>query len=260
MTYRNLVFLFITLIMITGCSGMRQGPAVKTDQPLTPTAKPQSFDIRNSEQLLVIFVADRETVKNLAPAPLVASPYNIMVVYVSRTPVDNGYTQDMTLGVVTVFKGKMYLYPVYRVVDNKAASEVGRMITGSPTRIGRITLEKKDKNLTASVERDGKIMFKAAMVLGEPGEPLDSSPMVNLKMVPAAQKDAPPELKQLIIGRIDPVKVHELIDGEAVMEFDQSLTDNFPKVSVKQIYRSVYRRADYTLTDLGVLYDYLKAN
>ena len=257
MLYRKVALLFVILILVAGCSGIRQGSAVKADEPQIPAAKPQTFEIKNSEQMLVIFTAPPAVVKNLAPAPLAVSPYNLMVVYVSRTPVDNGFTQDMSLGVITVYKGKMYMYPVYRVVDNKAVSEMGRMITGSPTRIARITLEKKDKTATAAVEREGKILFKATMALGEPGEPIDSSPVVNLKMVPGAQKDAPPELKQLVIGKIDPVKVHELIDGQVIMEFDQSLTDHFPKVSVKQIYRSVYRRADYTLTDMGVLYDYL---
>ena len=260
MLYRKVALLFVILILIAGCGGVRQGSAVKTDEPQTPAAKPQTYEIKNSEQMLVIFTAPPAVVKNLAPAPLVASPYNLMVVYVSRTPVDNGFTHDMSLGVITMYKGKMYMYPVYRVVDNKATSELGRMITGSPTRIARITLEKKDKTITAAVEREGKILFKATMALGEPGEPIDSSPVVNLKMVPGAQKDAPPELKQLVIGKIEPVTVHELIDGQSIMEFDQSLTDNFPKVSVKQVYRSVYRRADYKLTDLGVLYDYLKAN
>ncbi|MEE9913073.1 MAG: acetoacetate decarboxylase family protein [Deltaproteobacteria bacterium] len=260
MTCRNLLFLFITLILIAGCGGVRQDTKVKADETRTPAATAQFFEIKNSEQMLVIFTAPPAVVKNLAPAPLVASPYNLMVVYVSRTPTDKGFTQDMTLGVITGYKGRMYLYPVYRVVDNKEASEIGRMITGSPTRIARISLEKKDKTVTAAVEREGKFLFKATMALGEPGEPIDSSPVVNLKMVPGAQKDAPPELKQLVIGKIDPVKVHELIDGEVIMEFDQSLTDHFPKVSVTQIYRSVYRRADYRLTDMGVLYDYLKAD
>jgi acetoacetate decarboxylase len=257
MSYKKLAFLFVTLIILAGCSSVRQGSAVKADEPQAPAAKPQTFEITNSEQMLVIFTAPPATLKNLAPAPLVVSPYNLMVVYVSRAPVDNGFTQDMTLGVVTVYKGKMYLYPVYRVVDNQAASEVGRTITGSPIKIARITLEKRNKNLTASVYREGKTLFKADMVLGDPGDPLDTSPIVRLKMFPGTHKDAPPQLKQLIAGRIDPVVIHELIDGEPTMEFDQSLTDDFPKVSVTQIYRSVYRRADYKLTDLGVLYDYL---
>ena len=260
MPYRKLAFLFITLIIIAGCSGIRQDTNVKADEPRTPVAIAQFFDIKNSEQMLVIFTAPPAVVKNLAPAPLVVSPYNLMVVYVSRTPTEKGFTQDMTLGVITGYKGKMYMYPVYRVVDNKEASELGRMITGSPTRIARITLEKKDKTVTASVEREGKILFKATMALGESGEPIDSSPVVSLKMVPGAQKDAPPELKQLTIGKIDAIKVHELIDGEPTMEFDQSLTDHFPRVSVGAIYRGLYRKADYRVTNLGVLYDYLKAN
>ena len=189
MSYRKLAFLFITVITLAGCSGIR------------------SFDIKNSEQMLVIFVADRETVKNLAPEPLVVNHYNLMVVYVSRTPMGNGYSQDMSLGILTLYNGKMYLYPVYHVVDNKEMSELGRMITGSPTKIARITLEKRDKTVMASVEREGKILFKATMMLGEPGKPLDSSPIINLKTI-QTQKDATPELKQLIIGKIEPVKVH----------------------------------------------------
>ena len=257
---KKIIFCLIAFTIFTGCSSVRQGSAVKADGPQATAAKPQTFEIKNSEQMLVVFTAPPAALKNLAPAPLVVSPYNLMVVYVSRAPMDNGFTQDMTLGVVTVYKGKMYLYPVYRVVDNQAASEVGRTMTGQATKIARITLERKNKNLTASVYREGKALFKADMVLGDPGEPLDTSPIVRLKMFPGTHKDAPPQLKQLIAGRIDPVVIHELIDGEPTMEFDQSLTDDFPKVSVMQIYRSVYRRADYKLTDLGVLYDYLKAD
>ncbi len=260
MSYRNLAFLFVAVIILSGCGGVRQGSAVKSGEPQTPAARPQTIEIKNNEQLLVIFTVPPATVKNLVPAPLVASPYNLMVVFVSRTPANDGFTQDMTLGVIAVYKGKMYMYRVYRVVDNQAASEIERIITGSPTRIARITFEKKDKSVRASVERAGKILFRANMVLGEPGEPLDSSPVVNLKMVPRAQKDAVPQIRQLVTLKIEPVKTHELIDGKPVMEFDQSLTDDFPKVSVTQIYRSIYRRADYTLTDMGVLYDYLKGN
>lgn len=260
MSYRKLAFLFVTVIILAGCGGVRQDTSVKADETQTPAVKPQTFEIKNSEQMLVIFTAPPAVVKNLAPAPLAPSPYNLMIVYVSRTPTDKGFTQDMTLGVLTAYKGKMYMYPVYRVVDNKEASELGRMITGSPTRIAQISLEKEGKTVTASVEREGKILFKATMALSDPGEPIDSSPVVNLRMVPGKQKDAPPELKQLTIGRIDAIKVHELIDGEPRMEFDQSLTDNFPRVSVGAIYRGIYRKADYRVTNLGVLYDYLKAN
>ena len=135
MSYRKLALLFVTVFILAGCSGIRQGTNVKADEPRTPAATAQFFEIKNSEQMLVIFTAPPAVVKNLVPAPLVASPYNLMVVYVSRTPTEKGFTQDMTLGVVTVYQGKMYMYPVYRVVDNKAASEMGRMITGSPTRI-----------------------------------------------------------------------------------------------------------------------------
>lgn len=258
MSYRNLAFLFVAVIILSGCGGVRQNSAVKADEPQAPTAQQQIIEIKNSEQMLVIFTAPPAALKNLVPAPLAVSPYNLMVVYVSRTPADNGFAQDMTLGVIAVYKRKMYMYPVYRVVDNQTASEMGRLSVGSPYKIARITLLKKDKNVTASVEREGKMLFKASMVLGEPGEPLDSSPSVLLKVVPSSKEGAPPEVKQLVTGKIEPVRVHELIDGKPVMEFDQSLTDNFPRISVMQVYRSIYRRADYVLKDMNVLYDYLK--
>jgi acetoacetate decarboxylase len=267
MSHRKLLFLLITLIILAGCS-IRQGGTETANEPRsaapvsTATPAPASFDVKNAETMLIIFVTPPGIAKNLVPAPLAPSPYNIMYVVVSRSavPNDTGYYHTMELGVLAVFKGKMYTYPVYSVVDNKPMSEMGRMITGSPTRIGQITLEKKDKNLNASVEREGKILFKAMMVLGEPGDPLDSSPIVALKTIPAATKDGPPEVKQLISAKIENMKVHELIDGEATMEFDQLLTDGLPKVSVQQVYRAVYRKSDFTITSIGILHDYLQTD
>jgi acetoacetate decarboxylase len=265
MFIRKLALFLVILTILMGYSAQLGGAlaADKLQAPVpasTPTPQPMSLDVKNSESMLIIFITPPEVVKNLVPAPLAPSPYNIMYVAVSRSPIPEGtgYNHVMELGVLAVFKGKMYTYPVYSLVDNKPMSDRGGMITGSPIKIGRITLDKKDKNLTASVEREGKTLFKATMVLAEPGEPLDSSPMVVLRNIPAAQKDGQPEVKQLIAGKIENIKVHELIDGEADMEFDQSLTDGFPKVSVQQVYRAVYRKADFTLTSAGVLHDYLK--
>jgi acetoacetate decarboxylase len=264
MSYRKLVFLFITLIILSGAIGHSDAWAANEQEAAQPAnaavSGPKSFDVQNSETMLIIFTTPPGIVKDMVPAPLVPSPYNIMYVAVSRGPMDTGHYHTMELGVLVTFKGKMFTYPVYSVVDNKPMSDRGRTITGSPTRIGQITLEKKDQNLTASVQREGKLLFKATMVLGEPGEPLDNSPIVSLKIVPAAQKDAPPEVKQLISAKFENVKVHELIDGETTMEFDQSLTDGFPKVSVQAVYRGVYRKADFTITGTGILHDYLKSN
>lgn len=218
------------------------------------------FTVKNSEGLVIIFIASPGITKNLVPAPLVPNQYNIMYVSVARAliPNDNTPYHTMDLGVLTEFKGKLYSHPIYSVVDNQHASERGRMISGSPTKIGRIILEKKDKNIKASVEREGKTLFQVSMVLGEPGNPLDSPAVVFLKTVPSAQKDGSPELKQLISARGENVKVHELIDGEATMEFDQSLTDNFPRISVQQVYWAVYQKSDATAISTGILHDYLK--
>jgi acetoacetate decarboxylase len=133
------------------------------------------------------------------------------------------------------------------------------MITGAPTKIGEITLDKKAQSIKATAARNGKVLFQATMTLGEEGEPLDNAPVVNLKVIPGEKKDAP-LLRQLIGGKIENIKVHELIDGECKFEFASSPADGFPEVPVQQIFRSFYRKADFTLTGAGVLYDYLKKN
>ncbi len=273
MMYKKLVVLFMAITLIAGCGILRQGiltaekpqtpePAKAASAPDAAMPAPQSVDIKNSESMFIVFITPPETVKNLAPAPLVPSPYNIMYVAVSRRPASDpaGYDHSMEMGVLVVFKGKMYAHPVYSVVDNKAMSEGMRAITGSPARMGKIHLDQKGNHLVASVEREGKILFKADMVLGEPGEPLDNTPGVILKIVPAAQNNAQPAEKKLISGKIENMKVHSLIDGEVAMEFDQSMTDGFPKVKVQQIFRSVFRKADFTMTSAGVVHDYLKAD
>lgn len=264
MLYKKLAIVFITLTVFMVVAGLSDARAANEGAAAQPTkiaaANPASFDVKNIESMLIIFVTPPGILKDMVPAPLTPSPYNVMYVVVSRGPMETGYYHNMELGVLVTFKGQIFTYPVYAVVDNKQMSEGGRATTGSPTRIGQITLEKKDQNLSASVEREGKTLFKATMVLGEPGEPLDNSPMIGLKIVPATQKDAPPEVKQLISGKFENVKVHELIDGEATMEFDQSLTDGFPKISVQQVFRAIYRKADFTITSTGILHDYLKAN
>jgi len=265
MLYKKLAFIIVTIVILAGCSTLQGILPTASEQKVEPKATteasaPQSVDLKNIESLIVVFITPPEIVRKLVPAPLVPTPYNIMYVAVSRSPMGDGFTNSMEMGVSVIHKGKMFNYPVYTVVDNKEASEVGKMITGTPTRIGQITLERKDKNVTAAIVREGKVIFKTNVALGEPGEPLDSMPVINMKVIPGATKDAPPAVKQLTSGKFEKVKVHELMDGEATMDFDQSLTDGFPKVSVQQVYRAVYRKADMTITDAGVLHDYLKAD
>jgi len=259
MLYRKLVVFMSVLFILSGC-GIRQLVHQGAGEQTAPAPSAQSVAINNSEAMIVVFIVKPEVVKALVPAPLAPMPYNIMYVAVSRTPLNIGFVQGMELGVAVMYKGKMFNYPVYGVVDHEGFSELGRLTTGSPTRMGQITLEKKDQKVLASVVRNGKTLLKATMVLVEPGEALDSMPVVNLKMIPADTKGAEAAVKQLVTRKLETVKVHEMIDGEATVEFDQSMSDGFPKLQVQQVYRSVYRKADYTATETGVLYDYLKTH
>jgi len=259
MFYKKMAVLAVVVFLIAGC-GLRQFVHQTSDEQKAVSSSVPSVQIKDAEHMIIVFITAPENIKALVPAPLVPNPYNIMYITVSRTPRSSGFVYGMELGAAVIYKGKMLNYPVYNVVDNEWLSEQGRRLTGAPIRMGQITLEKKDQKLVASVVREGKTLFKATMMLGEPGDPLEAMPVVNLKTLKGDQKDAPVTVKQLVTMKIDTVKLHELIDGEATLEFDQSLNDGFPKVEVQQVYRSVYRKADYAATDTGVLYDYLNVN
>lgn len=263
MLFRKNIFILVVVVMLLGACGHIGSKTAKEEKTAPPVSMaaplPQSLDIKNTESLVIVFVVSPDKVKGLVPEPLILSPYNIMYVAVSRTPMEAGFVHSMELGISVTFKGIVYNYPVYRLVDNQKSSELGRIITGAPTPMGDISFTKNGKTLTASAARNGKVLFKATMTLGEEGDALDNAPGVNLKMI-AGEENGAPLLKQLVGGKMEKVLVHEFLDGECQYEFAASGVEGLPQVPVRQVFRSIYRKADFTLTSAGVLYDYLKAN
>ena len=114
--------------------------------------------------------------------------------------------------------------------------------------------------ITVTMERLGTVLMKAAFQRGEKVDPLPNRPpraRYNLKYIPSARKNAPPDVMQ-ITSYVQDNKLKEFYRGKATLELGSSSVDPLGKIPIVEIVRAEYMVVDGTVDYGDVIYDYLK--
>jgi len=229
-----------------------------------PLYQSPPFEYRDCWGMTILFKTTAEVLKELVPEPLVPNPNSLMWIFIGRQNASClGAYYEVILGVPVAFRGKPGSYSVYLYLDNDAAIAGGREIWGWPKKEARITMAERDGVVTATVERGGIQLVRAAMELGRLANPAEiekgSNPVYfNFKLIPSVKKNAPPEVMQLTSTTLENNKVKQAYTGRATLEFGTSPVDPLQKIAIKEVLGATYELQDFDLVYGEVIYDYLK--
>jgi len=253
------LFMLVAATWPTNTSAM--GESAYSMPTMGPLFGPPPFEYHDCWTMAITFKTTPEVLRDLVPKPLVPNPQNLMVFLNSRLfATQLGHYNEMVLIAPVEFEGKSAIYAVYLVLDNDSAIAAGREIWGWPKKFGQIKMEEKDGVLTATVERAGITLVKAAMELSQLVKPEAANlPIINLKLIPSVKKGAPPDVMQLTSTTLENLKVYRVYTGKATLEFGASPADPFHKIPIKGVLGGSYSNWDFTLTYGEVIHDYLKA-
>jgi acetoacetate decarboxylase len=208
-----------------------------------------------------LFKTTPEIIRELVPEPLVPNPDNLMLISLNRCNVSGfGSFNEVILAAPSTFNEITGQYAVCLYLDEVMPVVCGREVWGWPKKEARVTFAEKEAVLTATVERGGIELIRAAMELAELGSPeeLQSNlPWFNLKMIPSVKRDAPPDVMQLTSTTFENFKVKQVYKGRATLEFGTSPVDPLHKIAIKEVQGGFYFNVDCTLTYGDVIYDYL---
>lgn len=263
---RNLcVSLLVAILMMAAawpvCSATT-GEGAFSIPIMAPLYGPPPIEFLDSWGITVKFRTTPEAVAALVPKPLVPNPDNIVYLTIQNLfAKEVGSYGELAVFVPATFEGKPIDFCVYDLASSEADNSSGREIWGFPQKEGTIKLEEKNGVVTGKVERGGIVLIRTSMALGRVQKPETEKrlPIVNLKLIPSVEKDAPPDVKRLTITTLQDVAIHRMYSGDTVLEFGASPVDPFQKIPIKEVISGNYKEMDFTIGYGKVLYDYLKA-
>ena len=263
---RNLTISIVAAIFLLAASWPLGNATANEAAFSTPVMAPlygtPPIEFSDSWGITVKFRTTPETVAALIPKPLIPNPESIMYLTIQNLFArEVGSYSEFLLFIPATFEGKPVDFCVYELASSEADTSAGREVWGFPQKEGAIKIEEKNGVVTGTVERGGIVLVKTSMALGRVQKPETGNrlPIVNLKLIPSVEKDAPPDVKQLTITSLQDVNVHKMYSGNTVLEFGASPVDPFHKIPIKEILSGNYKEMDFTIGYGKVLYDYLKA-
>ncbi len=261
--FRALALVFSLMSATANSQEVRTGYSMPSSFPYY-SAPPVQF--RDSQIVTITFKTTPEVVRWLVPEPLLPNPDNVMFIYIGSLNIDTPSAGrfnyiEAGIGVPVVFsktKGQgQYAVCLYL---NKAAPIVGgREVWGWPKKDAEMTFTDAEGAISARVERLGTILLN---VNGKRRQKIDPSlnqpqmPWFLQKIIPAAQKNAPPDVWQLVSVNVNNV-TKELWDCTATLEMQSGPQDPVGRIKILEIVNAQFSVSDFVLDYGRILYDYL---
>ena len=228
-----------------------------------PFYKVAPYEFEQSEFYFASFKTDPQVIKALVPEPLIPFGDEVQLYFAKHhltSPFHLDYNEVYFLIIVslgTQFAG--YMPVLY--LDDVAGIIPGREIAGF-NKVGAIIEFKEDKNMvTIEVIQTDTLIIKADFVLGPsvppPAKAMDAG-SINLKYIPSALENTPPEVKQLTFVKMEDRGTTELRPAEVSLSFYSSKFNPLNAIPILEITKGTYYKNSFSLTDTQIIYDYLK--
>ncbi len=257
MNKKKIIALMVFVIAAVSFSVLNEVPAAVKKNP-AGEVQLSPVDLKNVSSLILIFKTSPEAIRALVPRPLVPNKYNVMSVAISRISFGEIDYHEMVLGALVEYRGELFTFSIARIVDHEAASARNQALYGTKSPVGRISLERKKKNIKGTVEVDGRVLVSAELKNGSWGGNLNALPLLSLREIPPARKGARPTVKQLVLSTVENMKERDMFDGTTYLRIDYPMPGLSRDAPVVEVVRGVYREADFTVKPGGVLYDFIK--
>jgi acetoacetate decarboxylase len=257
-----MIFILISLSFLSS-GEVKDFKGTHLDADLLPYGK-APYKFQGSQLVSIIFQTSPEVLRALVPEPLVPNPENLMTITLGlQKVVEPGvvdyhevyFTIPVTYGEI---KGS-YFPLLY--LDKAIPIVAGREIWGYPKLYAEIQMVREKDEIQIKVVRENKAIIKASVKLGVQMGPMSGLPdktSINLKLIPSAIKDSPPDVKQLTSSIAKNQVVKKLFVAEAKLEFDSTPLDPLKSIPIKKIVRAFYSESDFVLDYGQVIHDYLK--
>jgi acetoacetate decarboxylase len=222
------------------------------------------YRYEGNRTLRVAFRTSPDVLRDLVPEPLVPNPDGTMTLEVSQLkivePNPVAYNEAI-LGIPVTYAGTEGVYMVALYLDKVRPITAGREVYGFPKVDAIIAIDVKDDEFHGRVVRNGTAIIDVAATLGGPTDAPAKVPdltVFNLKLIPSAEKNAPPDIKQLVAVSLTDRKVTRLRPAKAKVTFSSTATDPLRSIPVLQVLDARYEEGGNVLGFGKVVHDYLK--
>jgi acetoacetate decarboxylase len=237
-------------------------PKVYSMPAASPMYPPPPYQYRGNRWATVFFRSSPEALDRLVPAPLQPNPDCIVAFYFAlismKVPIEFGYKEVGIL--VPVAHGETQgLYCAYMYLDTVAPIVVGREIWGFPKKEASIALTEEGGEVSVVVSHFGFPLIKAAMRPETRIEVIPESPyqaFFNLKVIPSARRNAPPDVLQLT-SMPHCVQTSELYQGPGTLEFGPHPFEPLGNIPILEIVGAQLEVQDMMLDYGEIAIDYL---
>ena len=230
--------------------------------PVSPLYPEPPYCYKGNRAISIVFRTTLPVLQELVPAPLLPNPHNLAFVYVGEFNTDSpgkvSY-REAGIGIPVIFRETLGSYFVCLYLDSALGIAAGREIWGWPKKDAAITFSAEKGVYHASVSRDDVVLVNASVDASEYVESIPNQPNTlafNLKLIPSAKKNSPPDVMRLTSAVVVSEK-KELYRGKATLSLASSPADDWGRIPVLEIISGEQYIEDMTLDYGDVLFDYL---
>lgn len=263
---KHTLIICISLLALVICSGGPlnaqnfEGTNLSSTSPFYKVA-PYNFEM--SELFFISFKTDPKVIRALVPEPLVPQSDEIQIYFAKHnlvSPFRLKYNEVYLLtparlgNTVGGFIPVMYLDKIEGIIP-------GREIAGFNKVGASFEYEYVENTVTIKVTEGETVIMKAffnyRMPVTPPGR-TQGGGSINLKYIPSAVENAPPDVKQLTFVEYEDRGTHMLRPGTATLEFYSSQFNPLNKIPVLKTTRAGYSKVSFSLKGSRIIHDYLK--
>ena len=220
----------------------------------------QPYNYKGSELITIAFQTNPEVVKKLVPEPLVPNQEGIIALAIGIQRIESGLAyHEMYFAIPAGINGKEGLFIPIMYVDDAYPLYMGREIWGFPKYDAKMTFVKDDKQINASISKNGKLLLDVTLVLGNdiPGMKGPDPLVFVLKNIPAIEENMA-DVKKLNSAILSNYTYLKYQQGSAKMTINY-ISDGFiGEIPVINILDASYSVVNFTLGFGKTEHDYLK--
>jgi acetoacetate decarboxylase len=232
------------------------------DAPMIP---PFPFTFRNAEVLTLAWRSDRAAIEALLPPPLEPTGDLVLAHIYKMNDVDwlGSYSEcNVMVGARLPATGDSGAYSPYLFLSSDIGVAHGREVHGQPKKLAEPRLEARGDLFVGTVARNGIDIITGTMAYKQRRDQLASLSAamdfaLNLNLKAVNHIDGRPAIRQLTSRRLADVQVHECWSGPCTVELRPNAQAPVFRLPVREHLTGFYWRADFTLVEGRVIYDYL---
>lgn len=233
-----------------------------------PMIPPFPFEFRDMEILTLTYRTSPDAISGHLPPPLVSTSDIVMVHIYNMNDTDwigSFNESNIMIGCRLKESDVAGGYSPYFFLNTSIGISHGREVQGQPKKYGQPNIEFRNDLIVGTIHRNGLDILTGTLAYKQKrdevasiGEFFEFSTNINLKVVDHI--DQRPAIRQLTSRQITDLTVHECWSGPCTVELRPNAQAPLHRLPVVEMLTGFYWRADFTLVQGEIVYDYLENN